>query len=184
AGNKTLTLAIESGDFVLRSECGKNIGNEKIIKIFKTAVAAGFRSFKLYLIIGMPGETDRSLEESVRFLVELRESVKVKTLRLCLSINPFIPKPGTKWENEIFLDSTEFKKRFNFVNKSLKRLGYTAKLENLNEAELQYIIANSNSNIIYPLMKTINRTYSVISKEVKNYAKNHLLRINHNFINT
>ncbi|MDD3626862.1 MAG: radical SAM protein [bacterium] len=184
AGNRTLTLAIESGDENLRFESGKKVSDEKIFSILKNAVNTGFRSFKFYLIIGMPGETDEHLKNTIRFFSELRNSVEIKALRMNLSINPFIAKPGTKWEKGEFINSTEMKRKFNILNKSLKKLGYSCQIENLNEAELQYLFANSNSEIIYPVIEKLNESYSVILKEVKNYAKDHRLSIDHNISNT
>ncbi|MCK4665624.1 B12-binding domain-containing radical SAM protein [Candidatus Dependentiae bacterium] len=167
AGNKTLTIALESGDEKLRLKCGKSFSNDEIINKIQLAVNSGFHIFKFYIIIGLPGEGEEEIFNSIKFFKRLRSELGRVSLKLKLSINPFIPKPHTKWENKMFSDRKIIKKRFRMLYKELKKVGYSLKLGKLEESELQYLIANGNSEIIYPIINSINKPYSDIIQEVK-----------------
>jgi hypothetical protein len=56
------------------------------------------RHLKVYVIVGLPGETDDDIEELVRFTLDLR-----KILPVVLGVSPFVPKFHTPLADAPFM---------------------------------------------------------------------------------
>ncbi len=94
---RTLTIAPETGSSRLRKMMGKGLKNEEIERAVELAGIAGYNALKMYFIIGLPGETDTDVEDTV----EMIRSIAQKTsMKVTASVNPFIPKAQTRWQNE------------------------------------------------------------------------------------
>lgn len=96
-GQRTLTIAPETGSEELRRSIGKGLVDSKIHDAVTLAKKVGYRSIKLYYIIGLPGET----KDDVQSIVEMTKQIARDTrLRIIASVNPFIPKAHTRWQRE------------------------------------------------------------------------------------
>ncbi len=104
-GQQTLTLAPETSQR-LRIALGKASRDEDFVRVARLAAAMGM-SVKLYLMVGVPGET----EEDLRAVAGLTAQIESRMARyLELSVNPLIVKPQTPFQwlpmpDEDFLDS-------------------------------------------------------------------------------
>ena len=98
-GRHSLTIAPEAGRDELRFACGKKFTNELILEKLALARGHGIDQVKLYFMIGLPGET----EEDIAAIMALCSRIIAETgQNLILSVNPFVPKPGTPWAREDF----------------------------------------------------------------------------------
>ena len=98
-GRHSLTIAPEAGRDELRYACGKKFTNELILEKLVLAREHGIDQVKLYFMIGLPGETD----EDIDAIAALCSRILAETgQNLILSVNPFVPKPGTPWSREEF----------------------------------------------------------------------------------
>lgn len=63
AGEKkgSLTLAPEAGTQRMRDVINKGVSEEDLMRAVTSAVEEGWRGFKLYFMIGLPGETDEDV---------------------------------------------------------------------------------------------------------------------------
>ncbi len=121
-GQRTLTIAPETGTDLLRATVGKGLDNEDILRTSKLAVRVGYRSLKLYYIIGLPDETD----EDVRAIAEqVREIAKVTGLRVIVSVNPFIPKAHTRYERIAQPPIEEIREKMKIVSSGLHNVPRT-----------------------------------------------------------
>ncbi|TFH28474.1 MAG: radical SAM protein, partial [Promethearchaeota archaeon] len=96
-GMKTVTIAPEAGSDTLRKRINKHITNAQILQGVQILHDVGISSLKLYVLIGLPGET----EEDITALIELVRAICVIGFgknAIKLSINPFIPKAHTPFE--------------------------------------------------------------------------------------
>lgn len=92
SGCFSLNLAIESGDpDILHRVMGKAEHLEHTVKMVKECQRLGIRT-NGYFVIGMPGETDASIEKSLRFCLEL----PLDGLGLAIAT----PFPGTRMFDE------------------------------------------------------------------------------------
>lgn len=95
-GQKTLTLAPETASPLLGSAIGKPLDEDRLVGIATEAKRAGFRSLKLYYMVGLPGEGTGDIERIADFLRELSSRSRFRGVReLKLAVTPFIPKPQT-----------------------------------------------------------------------------------------
>ncbi len=126
-GQKTMTIAPESGDERLRFGLHKKISDERIFEIAHLAGRAGMERLKMYIIIGMPHSGEEEIESLIPFLEKVQDYFTSSSGRgagreVSASINPFIPKPHTPWAAEPMAPENEFKRRIMEVRKRAGRL--------------------------------------------------------------
>ena len=126
-GQRTLTIAPETGSVELRKSIGKGLKDTDIENAVEIAARAGYNSLKLYFIVGLPGETDDDIKASVDMIVRL---AKTSGLKVTASVNPFIPKAQTRWEREPQPPLDELRRRLKLVEKGV-RAGSKATVESL-----------------------------------------------------
>jgi radical SAM family uncharacterized protein len=114
----TLTFAPETNQR-LRKVINKNISDEEVFSTIETALSLGWRALKLYLMIGLPEETDEDIEELGELIRKILQLGKRKLKRLHLSISPFMPKPHTpfQWRPQLPIES--LLKRMQILRKSI-----------------------------------------------------------------
>jgi radical SAM superfamily enzyme YgiQ (UPF0313 family) len=104
SGEKTITIAPETGSDRLRRVINKTVTNDEILAAAEMIFAAGFENLKLYFMIGLPTENDDDLAAIRELTLQLRE-IMLKHARdrghigrIVGSVNPLVPKPGTAYQ--------------------------------------------------------------------------------------
>ncbi len=101
---KSVAIAPDGASERLRRIINKNLTEEDILLAAERLVAAGLYKLKLYLMIGLPGETYDDLQEMIDLIKKVKERmlpVGRERGRLCeisLSVNSFAPKPWTPFQ--------------------------------------------------------------------------------------
>jgi radical SAM superfamily enzyme YgiQ (UPF0313 family) len=104
SGERSITIAPETGSDRLRRVINKTVTNEEIVDAAELIFANGMENLKLYYMIGLPSETDEDLEAIRDLTLHLRESMlrhgrpRGHLGRIVGSVNPLIPKPGTAYQ--------------------------------------------------------------------------------------
>jgi radical SAM superfamily enzyme YgiQ (UPF0313 family) len=104
SGERTITIAPETGSDRLRRVINKTVTNDEILRAAELIFAAGMDNLKLYFMIGLPTETDEDLVAIRDLTVQLRDVMmahgrgKGQVGRLIGSVNPLVPKPGTAYQ--------------------------------------------------------------------------------------
>jgi len=93
-----LTFAPEAGSDRLRKIIDKDIDAEEIISACDEAFKAGWRLVKFYFMIGLPTENKDDLEGIADFVYRVLRLKK--GTEISVSINAFVPKAHTPFENE------------------------------------------------------------------------------------
>ncbi|MHA1674279.1 MAG: radical SAM protein [Promethearchaeota archaeon] len=96
-GMKTVTIAPEAGSDSLRKRINKHITNSQILHGAQILHDVGIRSLKLYLLVGLPSETEDDIDALIELVREICE-IGFGKHAIKLSINPFIPKAHTPFE--------------------------------------------------------------------------------------
>jgi radical SAM superfamily enzyme YgiQ (UPF0313 family) len=115
SGERTITIAPETGSDRLRRVINKTVTNDEILDRADLIFSSGLENLKLYYMIGLPTETDDDLVAIRDLTLQLRERMlkyarpKGAIGRIIGSVNPLIPKPGTayQWlpmENDVNVD--------------------------------------------------------------------------------
>ena len=116
-GEKSLAIAPEAGNERLRRAINKKVTDAMLREKVRLVARAGFTNLKLYLQVGLPGETEEDVDDLVRMvddlrLVMLEEGRKAGRLgTLVPSVNAFIPKPHTPFETEVLDDPDELARK-------------------------------------------------------------------------
>ena len=104
SGERTLTIAPETGSDRLRRVINKTVTNDEIVDRAELIFASGIENLKLYYMIGLPTETDEDLV-AIRDLTLLLRQIMLKHAkdkgqvgRIIGSVNPLIPKPSTAYQ--------------------------------------------------------------------------------------
>jgi radical SAM superfamily enzyme YgiQ (UPF0313 family) len=104
SGEKTLTIAPETGSDRLRRVINKTVTNEEILDRAELIFGNGIENLKLYYMIGLPTETDEDLQAIRDLTLQMREIMlkhakgRGQVGRIIGSVNPMIPKPSTAYQ--------------------------------------------------------------------------------------
>ena len=142
-GSKSLTMAVETGSQRLRDFINKKVSNETIIKSIETIYSEGFNSIKLYGMVGLPGETDEDLNETIKFLGEIKKRNKGKKLSWGCSV--FVPKAGTPFQ--WFGMDKNSEKKLKLLSKELHKIGVDFRPESYEWAKIQGLISRGDRSI-------------------------------------
>jgi radical SAM superfamily enzyme YgiQ (UPF0313 family) len=104
SGERTITIAPETGSDRLRRVINKTITNDEILAGAEMIFASGIENLKLYFMIGLPTETDEDLVAIRDLTLQLRDAMlkhgrsRGHLGRIVGSVNPLVPKPGTAYQ--------------------------------------------------------------------------------------
>jgi radical SAM superfamily enzyme YgiQ (UPF0313 family) len=104
SGERTLTIAPETGSDRLRAVINKTVTNEEILDRAELIFSSGIESLKLYYMIGLPTETDEDVVAIRDLTLQLHEIMlkharaRGRIGRIVASVNPLVPKPGTTYQ--------------------------------------------------------------------------------------
>ncbi len=104
SGERSITIAPETGSDRLRRVINKTMTNDEILDRADLVFANGIENLKLYFMIGLPTETDEDLVAIRTLTLALRERMLAhgrqagRIGRLVGSANPLVPKPGTAYQ--------------------------------------------------------------------------------------
>jgi radical SAM superfamily enzyme YgiQ (UPF0313 family) len=104
SGERTITIAPETGSDRLRRVINKTITNDEILSRAEMIFSNGVENLKLYFMIGLPTETDEDLVAIRDLTLHLRDIMLTHARgrghvgRIVGSVNPLVPKPGTAYQ--------------------------------------------------------------------------------------
>jgi radical SAM superfamily enzyme YgiQ (UPF0313 family) len=127
-GERALAIAPEAGNERLRRHVNKKVSDEMLREKARLVFARGFTRLKLYLQVGLPSETDEDVADIVRMVGSLREIAIAEGKRsgrvadLVPSVNAFIPKPHTPYEDESLADETVLKEKLSYLQREFAKM--------------------------------------------------------------
>jgi radical SAM superfamily enzyme YgiQ (UPF0313 family) len=104
SGERSITIAPETGSDRLRRVINKTVTNADILDRAELVFASGVENLKLYYMVGLPTETDddlvaiRDLTVSLRDVMMRHARGRGTVGRIVASVNPLVPKPGTAYQ--------------------------------------------------------------------------------------
>ncbi len=140
------TLAPEAGTQRLRDVIQKEYREEELLAAARLFADLGWRSLKLYFMIGLPSET----EDDVRGIVELAARVKRAAggrLKVTASVSTFSPKPHTpfQWAGELSIAETEARQAL--LRHELRRRGIEFKWHDARLSWLEGVFARGDRRL-------------------------------------
>ena len=150
SGQKTITIAPETGSERLRRVINKGISEEHLKNAATLSAKSGIQHMRLYIMIGLPTETD----EDIDAIVGLAERTQAHMAevgckgRLTLSINPFIPKPFTPFQWMAMDNQKTVEKKLQYIKKALqKNRRIEVLVESPKEAYIQGVLARGDRRL-------------------------------------
>src|SRR4051812_34588014 len=126
--DQQIAVAPETGSDRLRRVINKNLTNDEIVDICGAVFDRGMLTIKLYMMVGLPTETDEDLDE----IFVLVERIKDRMLetgkkfgragKIIPSLNGFVPKPNTPLQWDAICGEKELKRRLKWASKNLARI--------------------------------------------------------------
>jgi len=128
SGDRSITLAPETGSDELRAKLNKPIPNTVLLDKVRAIFRHGFSQLKLYFLIGVPGETMEDVEAIVELARECRRIMLEELAptgvigEIHLGTNILIPKPYTGWQREPLDDPASLKKKIALLKREVGKL--------------------------------------------------------------
>src|SRR5688572_3859553 len=126
--DQQIAVAPETGSDRLRRVINKNLTNDEIVDICGAVFDRGMLTVKLYMMVGLPTETQEDLDE----MFVLVERIKDRMLeagkkfgragKIIPSLNGFVPKPNTPLQWDAICEEKELKRRIKYVCKGLSKI--------------------------------------------------------------
>ncbi len=132
---KSVAIAPDGCSERLRLVINKGLDEHDIICAAERLVAAGIYKLKMYLMIGLPTETEEDLSEAIQLVGKIKEKIdpigrlRGRLCEILISVNCFTPKPWTPFQFHAFgvseqLKRGEYKSRQEVVGELKKRLKF------------------------------------------------------------
>lgn len=141
--SRSVTIAVESGSERLRRIINKKLENSEILQAAANAQAGGLSALKLYGMVGVPGETDQDLEQTVSMLREVKKTAP--KLRLSFGCSTFVPKSHTPWQ-WMAVDKAGGDK-LKFLQKQLAPKGIDFRPESYKDSVVQALISRGDRRV-------------------------------------
>lgn len=154
AKRSSLTFAPEAGSQRLRDVINKNITEEDIESSMKLAFGVGFRTVKLYFMLGLPTETDEDVMGIVDIVKKIRkiymEVTNKRDININISTAMFIPKPVTPFQWVAQISSEEMYRKQNMLKKEFYAIrGVRYSWHGAEISVLEGIFARGDSKLSY-----------------------------------
>jgi radical SAM family uncharacterized protein len=127
SGQRTITLAPEAGSERMRRIIKKGFTEEAILGAAETLAERGFKNFRLYFMVGLPEEG----REDVKAIIDLARKIqhhalvkspgKKKPEKITISLNSFVPKPGTPFQWHPLEDLSGLNEKIRMVKDGLRQ---------------------------------------------------------------
>lgn len=147
-GQRSVTIAIESGSQRLRDIMKKNLTEAEIENALNLLDAHGFESVKFYGMVGLPHELDSDLEQTVALMKNLKK--KHRRMRIVFGVSSFVPKAQTPFQR--FGRDKRAGEKLDYMRKNLAKIGIDVRSESHNWSDIQAAISRGDRRLV-PLLK-------------------------------
>lgn len=126
--DQQIAVAPETGSDRLRRVINKNLTNDEIVDICGAIFDRGMLTIKLYMMVGLPTETQDDLDEMFILVQRIKDRMLAAGKRfgragtIIPSLNGFVPKPNTPLQWEPITEEKELKNRIKYVARGLSRI--------------------------------------------------------------
>ena len=143
----SFTLAPEAGTDKMRLIINKGNTSEDLLSTVDKIFAAGWKSIKLYFMLGLlPYEEQEDLEGIVNLGYEALRAAKNRG-QVTISLSTFVPKPHTpfQWQRQISLEETYAKQ--DFIRQRIKNRNLNVKWHDAKMSFLEGIFSRGDERL-------------------------------------
>ncbi|MFZ2398140.1 MAG: TIGR03960 family B12-binding radical SAM protein [Smithella sp.] len=141
----SFTLAPEAGTDKMRLIINKGNTSEDLLSTVDKIFAAGWKSIKLYFMLGLPNETKEDWEGIVNLGYEALRAANNRG-QVTISLSTFVPKPHTpfQWQRQISPEETY--ERQDFIRKRIKNRNLSVKWHDAKMSLLEGIFSRGDES--------------------------------------
>lgn len=156
-GKPTLSFAVVAGAERLREAIDRYFSVESFYQSIASALASGWRTFRLNFMVGFPTECDDDLDAIVDIA---RNCEKIgreygENATFHINISPFIPRAHTPWQWEKQISLDEYGRKEEYLRRSLRGRSLQLKARATEASYLEGALARGDRR----LAEVINRAY-------------------------
>lgn len=145
-----LTFAPEVGTERLSRIINKPWNRESFLKIIDEVLRHGWRTIKLYFMIGLPTETNEDLDGIIYLIKTIEKKGKAvygRKFKLNVTLSPFVPKPHTpfQWESQPSME--DLKQRLSYIVTRIKSQVVASKEANVEQSYLEAILSRGDRRL-------------------------------------
>ncbi|MEI6610362.1 MAG: TIGR03960 family B12-binding radical SAM protein [Deltaproteobacteria bacterium] len=142
----SFTLAPEAGTDRMRQIINKGNNAADLLATVDKVFTAGWKSIKLYFMLGLPGEEQSDLEGIIDLSNQALRAAKNRG-QVTISLSTFVPKPHTpfQWQSQLSADETY--KRQNFIRERIKKRNLTVKWHDARMSLLEGLFSRGDEKI-------------------------------------
>ena len=145
-GYRTLTVAADGASERMRRVVERSTKADHLIRSARFAAAHLLHALKVYMMLGVPGETDADVDE----LVELSRDLAAIHPRVAYGLAPFVAKRNTPLDGSPFAGIDVVEARLRRLRAGLRAAGLAAKVEvrptSVRWAWVEYMLAQGDSS--------------------------------------
>jgi radical SAM family uncharacterized protein/radical SAM-linked protein len=143
------TIAPEAGTERLRNVINKDFTEEEYENTLEKLFKEGWKSVKLYFMIGLPTETQKDLEGITRMVqTALRTGRRIigKRVDINVGISSFVPKPHTPFQWNGQVSFKELRAKQDFLKNSFRKKGIHFKGQHVELSLLEAVFSRGGSD--------------------------------------
>lgn len=139
----SLTFAVESASEAIRFIANKRLTNEDLFYILEYVFNKGWRTIKLYFMIGLPGCDENDEVDAIVQLLNKINNLKKGKKDINVTISPFVPKPHTPFQYEEQKTSAYLNDAITRIKRGVPR-NISIKNHNINSSLLEGLFARGD----------------------------------------
>ncbi len=143
----SITLAPEAATERLRGVINKRIDEDLFFKTIERVFAAGWRTIKLYFMVGLPTETDEDVVAIGNFCRHADSIARKYRARIHVSLSPFVPKAHTPFAWEAQDAPSEIQRKLELVRQELRRNRINISGRNVFLSRIEAALSRGNREI-------------------------------------
>ncbi|HOU13783.1 MAG TPA: TIGR03960 family B12-binding radical SAM protein [Anaerolineae bacterium] len=144
------TFAPEAGSDALRCRINKDIATEDLLAVAAEVFTRGWRTLKLYFMLGLPGETDEDIEAIIDLAHRVRRlgfDIGGRKTEIHVSVSTFVPKPHTTFQWEPLADRATVERRQTLLRERLRGRGLRLAWNQYDGTRIEALLARGDRRL-------------------------------------
>ena len=145
-----LTFAPEAGSQRLQKVINKCIPEQEVLDTVSAAFERGWKSLKLYFMLGLPTETDEDIKGIIELVDKIRavgRSMPGKKPSLRLTLSTFVPKPHTPFQWAAMDSEENINHKQNILKCGLQRKDVAPSWQDYPKSLLEAVISRGDRRL-------------------------------------
>ena len=142
-----LTIAPEAASEELRARINKNITTDDLLAGVRAAYREGWRSVKLYFMIGLPGETDDDVDGIVDLAYEVSAQKGGRGGAVNVAVSSFVPKPHTPFQWEPMAEPDALRAKHERILKRARGRRVRFKFHHVETSHIEGVVARGDRRV-------------------------------------